>query len=140
MSNKKDLKAFVRYDGTGRIIPGSLILQRSKPKVGDWQQIDAYECCNPTTSTTTTSISFPETLCLSGETSLAGTYTFDSLDEYGYPVYTNGSSTLYYYYGDGQWVFQNGPVSIGDTTYTDTHNPTTIDWSPYSVTAGACPS
>lgn len=47
MSNRKDLKAFVRYDGSGRIIPGSLILQRSKPKVGDWKQIDAYECCNP---------------------------------------------------------------------------------------------
>jgi hypothetical protein len=54
MSKRKDLKAFVRYDGTGRIIPGSLILQRSKPKVGDWKEIDAYECCNPTTSTTTT--------------------------------------------------------------------------------------
>lgn len=56
MSNRKDLKAFVRYDGTGRIIPGSLILQRSKPKVGDWKQIDAYECCNPTTSSTTTEV------------------------------------------------------------------------------------
>jgi hypothetical protein len=54
MSKRKDLKAFVRYDGTGRVIPGSLILQRSKPKVGDWKEIDAYECCNPTTSTTTT--------------------------------------------------------------------------------------
>lgn len=54
MSNRKDLKAFVRYDGTGRVIPGSLILQRSKPKVGDWKQIDAYECCNPTTTSTTT--------------------------------------------------------------------------------------
>ena len=47
-TNKRDLKAFVRFDGTGRVIPGSLILQRSKPKVGNWQQIDAYECCNPT--------------------------------------------------------------------------------------------
>ena len=54
MANRKDLKAFVRYDGTGRVIPGSLILQRKKPKVGDWKEIDAYECCNPTTSTTTT--------------------------------------------------------------------------------------
>jgi hypothetical protein len=54
MSKRKDLKAFVRYDGTGRVIPGSLILQRKKPKVGDWKEIDAYECCNPTTSTTTT--------------------------------------------------------------------------------------
>ena len=46
-TNKKDLKAFVRYDGTGRVIPGSLILQRSKPKVGNWNQIQAYECCDP---------------------------------------------------------------------------------------------
>ena len=34
-------------DGTGRVIAGSLILQRFKPKVGNWQEIDAYECCNP---------------------------------------------------------------------------------------------
>lgn len=45
--NKKDLKAYVRYDGTGRVIPGSLILQRFKPKVGNWQQTGAYECCDP---------------------------------------------------------------------------------------------
>ena len=53
-SNKRSLKAFVRYDGTGRLISGSLILQANKPKVGNWQEIDAYECCNPTTTTTTT--------------------------------------------------------------------------------------
>lgn len=46
-SNKKDLKAFVRYDGTGRVIAGSNILQRNKPKVGKWEQIGAYECCDP---------------------------------------------------------------------------------------------
>jgi len=50
----RSLKAFVRYDGTGRVIAGSLILQANKPKVGNWQEIDAYECCNPTTTTTTT--------------------------------------------------------------------------------------
>jgi len=54
MSKRKDLKAFVRYDGEGRLIPGTLILQRSAPKVGEWREIDAYECCNQTTSTTTT--------------------------------------------------------------------------------------
>lgn len=47
MSNKRDLKAYVRYDANGRIIAGSLILQRFKPKVGNWQEIQAYECCNP---------------------------------------------------------------------------------------------
>jgi len=47
MANSNNrLKAYVRYDGTGRVIAGSLILQRFKPKVGNWQEIDANECCN----------------------------------------------------------------------------------------------
>jgi len=48
MSNKRDLKAYVRYDGNGRVIPGALLLQRFKPKGGGkWHQIGAYECCDP---------------------------------------------------------------------------------------------
>jgi len=56
MATNNKLKAYVRYDGTGRVISGSLILQRFKPKVGNWQEIDANECCNyvPTTTSTTT--------------------------------------------------------------------------------------
>ena len=54
--NTKDLKAYVRFDGTGRVVPGSLILRRQKPKVGKWVEIPAYECCNPTTTTTTTTV------------------------------------------------------------------------------------
>lgn len=52
-SNKRILKAYVRYDGTGRVVPGSLILSRIKPKVGRWTETTAYECCNSTTTTTT---------------------------------------------------------------------------------------
>ena len=52
--NRKDLKAYVRYDGSGRVVAGSLILRRQMPKVGKWVEIPAYECCNPTTTTTTT--------------------------------------------------------------------------------------
>jgi hypothetical protein len=52
--NSRPLKAFVRYDGSGRIVAGSLILRKNKPKVGKWQEITAYECCNPTTTSTTT--------------------------------------------------------------------------------------
>ena len=55
--NRKDLKAYVRYDGSGRVVPGSLILRRQKPKVGNWTEIQAYECCNPTTTTTTSTSS-----------------------------------------------------------------------------------
>ncbi len=52
--NSRPLKAYVRFDGSGRIVAGSLILRRKKPKVGKWVEIPAYECCNPTTTTTTT--------------------------------------------------------------------------------------
>jgi hypothetical protein len=53
-NNNNKLKAFVRFDGSGRIIPSSLIVQAFKPKVGNWKEIDAKECCNYTTTTTTT--------------------------------------------------------------------------------------
>jgi hypothetical protein len=53
-SNQRPLKGFVRVDGSGRIVGGSLILRRKMPKVGKWIEIPAYECCNPTTTTTTT--------------------------------------------------------------------------------------
>ena len=52
--NSRPLKAFVRFDGSGRIVAGSLILRKNKPKVGKWKEIQAYECCNFTTTTTTT--------------------------------------------------------------------------------------
>jgi hypothetical protein len=52
--NLRPLKAYVRFDGSGRIVAGSLILRKNKPKVGKWMEIPAYECCEFTTSTTTT--------------------------------------------------------------------------------------
>lgn len=52
--NTRPLKAFVRFDGSGRIVAGSLVLRKNKPKVGKWKEILAYECCNPTTTTSTT--------------------------------------------------------------------------------------
>ena len=55
--NRKDLKAYVRYDGSGRVVAGSLILRRQMPKVGNWKEVPAYECCAPTTTTTSTSTS-----------------------------------------------------------------------------------
>lgn len=54
--NNQRLKAFVRFDGTGRVVAGSLILRKKAPKVGNWHEITAYECCNYTTTTTTTTV------------------------------------------------------------------------------------
>jgi hypothetical protein len=48
---KGKLKAFVRFDGSGRVISSSLILQKNMPKVGNWKEIEAYECCNTPTTT-----------------------------------------------------------------------------------------
>ena len=45
-NNNNKLKAFVRFDGSGRVVSSSLIVQAFKPKVGNWQEIDAKECCN----------------------------------------------------------------------------------------------
>jgi len=45
-TNKRDLKAYSRFDGTGRIVPGSTVLRRNIPKVGNWKEVPAYECCN----------------------------------------------------------------------------------------------
>lgn len=46
MADQRNLKAFVRFDGSGRVVAGSLVLRKNKPKVGRWQEIPAYECCN----------------------------------------------------------------------------------------------
>ena len=73
--NRKDLKAYVRYDGSGRVVPGSLILRRQKPKVGNWTEIQAYECCNPTTTTTTSTSSTTTTTTSTSSTTTTTTTT-----------------------------------------------------------------
>lgn len=51
--NDRNLKAYSRFDGTGRIVPGSTVLRRQKPKVGNWKEVQAYECCTDVTLTYT---------------------------------------------------------------------------------------
>ena len=52
----KELKAFVRYDGSGRVVSGSLVFRKNKPKNGRWVEITKNQCCTgtPSSSTTTT--------------------------------------------------------------------------------------
>ena len=61
MGNQRDLKAFVRYDGSGRVVAGSLIFRKKKPTIGNFQQVQSYQCCNFDQSTIVVSIesSFP---------------------------------------------------------------------------------
>jgi len=73
--NRKDLKAYVRYDGSGRVVSSSLVLRRQKPKVGNWVEIPAYECCNYIPTTTTTTTASPTTTTTSTSTSTSTTTT-----------------------------------------------------------------
>ena len=73
--NSRPLKAFVRFDGSGRIVAGSLILRKNKPKVGKWKEIPAYECCNPTTTTTTTTAAPTTTTSTTAEPTTTSTTT-----------------------------------------------------------------
>jgi hypothetical protein len=67
--NKRDLKAYVRYDGNGRIVPSGVILSRVKPKVGKWVEIDAYECCSHS--------NYPDIyVCGAGTDEVNGKYTY----------------------------------------------------------------
>ena len=50
-SNNRPLKAFVRFDGNGKVVSSSLIWRKNKPKVGNWKEIQGYECCNSVTLT-----------------------------------------------------------------------------------------
>lgn len=47
MSAKRDLKAFVRLDSSNRVVPGSLIFRKHKPKEGRFMEIVIDPCCGP---------------------------------------------------------------------------------------------
>lgn len=59
MGNQRDLKAFVRYDGSGRVVAGSLIFRRKKPTIGNFQEINSYKCCNFDQSTIIVTVTSP---------------------------------------------------------------------------------
>ena len=63
MGSNQNLKAYVRYDGSNRVVAGSLIFRRKKPTVGKWHEIAITECCEyvPTTTTTSTTTVAPTT-------------------------------------------------------------------------------
>ncbi len=74
-NNQKKLKAFVRYDGSGRVVASSLILRKNKPRVGRWFEIPTYECCNGDSTTTSTTTVAPTTSTTSTTTSTSTSTT-----------------------------------------------------------------
>lgn len=95
MTNKRDLKAYSRFDGTGRIVPGSTVLRRNKPKNGNWIEVQAYECCDtfqPLLKKTLFYSVEASTLCLGN--GVSGTYYIDIINNMIPVIYLNASGTI----------------------------------------------
>ena len=113
MANQRNLKAFVRFDGSGRIVAGSLVLRKQKPKVGRWYEIPAYQCCNdvPTVLTDTIPGTFP--LSYISIRMFCDESTVDT-------VYTNGGAAnmdeLIQFLNDNEETRQYGTYSAVDAT------------------------
>jgi len=107
MSTNRDLKAYIRIDGSGRDVAGSLVLRTKMPKNGKWRQVLASQCCNPvvgptTTTTTTQAIVIVLGLVGSGE-------GFDSRVCFQIQVYSDIYMSL----------ATPNVIAIGDTFYSD---------------------
>ncbi len=113
----KDLKAFVRYDGSGRVVSGSLVFRKKKPKNGRWGEITKNLCCTDSGTTTTTTTSVTPTAFTreywtntfnACTTTTSGDVTFYSASSVliaGVTVYVNAALTIPLYEG---WVIYEG--------------------------------
>lgn len=138
-SLNKNLKAYVRIDASGRVVAGSLVLRKNKPKVGRWNEIQTYECCNyePTTTTstsstttttttngttTTTTTPYPGTFYNAGYMNDGASVVCNNSGPFSVPlilngdVCTNGSVSLAY----GAW--SDFGINNGATVYVNINN------------------
>lgn len=101
----KDLKAFVRYDGSGRVVSGSLVFRKKKPKNGRWGEITKNLCCNENPSSTTTT------------TTQGGGNTPTAFIQQYYINATNACFST----TDGDFVVYSASstLSVGSTVFTD---------------------
>jgi hypothetical protein len=101
MSTNRNQKAYIRIDGSGRDVAGSLILRNKKPGNGKWREILAYECCNfdPTPTTTTTTSLDPLTVgafyqggIIASSSIIDNQIMIVSLEDLGTATWWNGSN------------------------------------------------
>tara|TARA_R110000744_G_scaffold166715_1_gene283960 strand:+ start:50 stop:700 length:651 start_codon:yes stop_codon:yes gene_type:complete len=103
MSTNRNQKAYIRIDGSGRDVAGSLILRNKKPGNGKWREVLAYECCNfdptPTTTTTTTAVplaigTFYSGGIIASSTIIEGRVMIADLNDLGQNVWNTGPTIL----------------------------------------------
>jgi hypothetical protein len=117
------LRAFVRIDGTGRVIPGAPIFQAHKPKVGNWREIPMYYRGNSTTTTTTTSISTSTTTTTSAPSTTTTTTTARQVYSFSVAFITKFSANQacgQYSGGSKTTMYSNvATLTTGSTLYND---------------------
>jgi len=106
----KNLKAYARYDGSGRAVPGSLVLRKKKPS-GNFKEIKTYECCTDVTVTYDTgnpAISLIDLVILNpdGTTKYTGYTNQTSTDDASLQSILQGAFPML-----GTWTVSSGVVS-----------------------------
>lgn len=112
-SNKRPLKLYMRYDGTGKLIAGSAIYRKQMPKVGKWLEISAYECCSPSNPNCV------EYLITIGTT--GGTFSYRQCDNLTTVEVTVEDEGLRYLQEDTVYTicaYRNSITTTGDVTVT----------------------
>lgn len=112
------LRAFVRIDGSGRVVSGTPVLQASKPKVGTWREIPLYYRGEGTTTTTTTAA--PSTTTTTTATPSTTTTTTTAVASFSYSLAT-GTSSFFVCNGSNRLTLYAGvaTLNIGVQLYTD---------------------
>jgi hypothetical protein len=132
-NNQKKLKAFVRYDGSGRVVASSLILRKNKPRVGRWVEIPEYLCCNgaPSSTTTTTTNGGGGVTPTAFLARIAGGQVEACGNEYGYiTVVYSSSATL----GLGRYLYYDAALTqpVGGYVWVKVQSESVV----YTVSAG----
>lgn len=112
---------YARYDGNNKLIPGSNIWAKKAPSAGNWVEVQAYECCNPTTTTSTTTPTTTTTTTLGSSSIKYGyLYNFFAVDDTrgiapdGWHVPTDTEfETLRLYVASQGWNY-DGTTDVGD--------------------------
>lgn len=119
------MKAFVRIDKEGKIIPGSNINRKSMPKIGKWKEISLTLCCEyiPVILSSFDSYNVSEATCDSFTEQIILYFNGVGIaPSFGDSVFYNEQGTLpvvngfYTYSGGGLWFqIEDGVVvSTGD--------------------------
>lgn len=131
------LRAFIRIDGSGRVIPGAPIFQANKPKVGTWREIPLYYRGVPTSSTTTSTTTV--TPSTTTTTTAAPVYTFSNISgsSNGFTA-CNGFDAIFTAYSNSISI-ATGTILYTDSSLTTPVNPSTLagfTGYPYSIVQG----